>query len=129
MHLHSRGAGQDRQNRLSQYHTKPVPQRDTRWTVPRMPPALSKAPPPAGPNPQPGLIAGICSIVAGVIGFSIPVLGMLVACAGIWLGAMGIRQSRTMKYTPGMTCGIIGISLSALGIVYWVCAILFESYR
>ena len=80
-------------------------------------------------RPVPGLIAGIGSIVAGVIGFSIPVLGMAVSCAGIWLGIKAIRNGRAARYSTSTTCGIIGASISVLGIVYWVCAVLFESYR
>ena len=80
-------------------------------------------------RPAPGLIAGIGSIVAGVIGFAIPVLGMAVSCAGIWLGIKAIRNGRAARYSTSTTCGIIGASISVLGIVYWVCAVLFESYR
>ena len=80
-------------------------------------------------QPLPGLIAGICSIVAGVIGFSIPVVGMVASCVGIWLGVKGIRQGRVANYRPSIICGISGLSISGLGIVFWVCVILFESYR
>jgi hypothetical protein len=78
---------------------------------------------------QPGLIVGICSIAAGVIGFSIPVLGMVVSCAGIWLGIKGFRQGRASNLTSSTVCGVIGASLSGLGIVFWISAVLFESYR
>jgi hypothetical protein len=88
-----------------------------------MPPALN------GRNPRPSLFFAICSIVAGVIGFGIPVVGMAVACIGIWFGIKAIRQSRAADDKPGITCGIVGLSLCILSIVYWVCAILFESYR
>ena len=86
-------------------------------------------PPDATSKRQPGLIAGIGSIVAGVIGFGIPVLGMVASCAGIWLGIIGFRRGRATKCATTTTCGIIGIALSVLGIVFWVYAILFESYR
>jgi hypothetical protein len=81
------------------------------------------------PRQQPGLVASLCSIAAGLVGFGVPVLGMIASCAGIWLGIRGFRQGRAARYTPGMTCGIAGIAVSVLGIVYWVCAILFESYH
>ena len=88
------------------------------------------APDPDGvTRPAPGLIAGIGSIVAGVIGFAIPVLGMAVSCVGIWLGIKAIRNGRAVRYTTSTSCGVIGASISVLGIVYWVCAVLFESYR
>jgi hypothetical protein len=80
-------------------------------------------------KPAPGLMAGICSIVAGVIGFSIPIAGIVVSCAGIWLGVKGIRQGRAENYRPSIICGISGLCIAGLGIVFWVCAILFESYR
>jgi protein-S-isoprenylcysteine O-methyltransferase Ste14 len=85
--------------------------------------------PAAVQNQQPGLAVGVCSIVAGVVGFSIPVLGMIASCAGIWLGVRGFRQGRAGNYAPSIVCAIIGISLSGLGIVFWVTAVLFESYR
>jgi hypothetical protein len=85
--------------------------------------------PPSGPNPQPGLIFGVCSIAAGVVGFSVPVLGMVASCVGIWFGIKAMRQSRAADYRPSITCGRIGISLCVLGIIYWICAVLFESYR
>jgi len=80
-------------------------------------------------TPAPGLIAGIGSIVAGVIGFSIPVLGMVVSCVGIWLGIRAMRAGRAARYSTSTTCGIIGTGVSVVGIAFWVCAILFESYR
>ena len=98
-------------------------------------PPLPQAPLPPAPDPDgvtrpaSGLIAGIGSIVAGVIGFAIPVLGMAVSCAGIWLGIKAIRNGRAARYSTSTTCGIVGASISVLGIVYWVCAVLFESYR
>jgi hypothetical protein len=78
---------------------------------------------------QPGLIVGLCAIALGLIGFSIPVLGTIASCIGIWLGIGGFRHGRSMHYTPGVACGLIGISVSVLSIIYWVCAILFESYH
>lgn len=75
------------------------------------------------------MIAGIGSIVAGVIGFSIPVAGIVVSCVGIWLGIKGIRQGRAENYRPSIMCGISGLGIAGLGIVFWACAILFESYR
>ena len=81
------------------------------------------------PAQKPSLFFAIASIVAGVIGFAIPVAGMAVACVGIWFGIKAIRQGRTTHDKPGVTCGIVGLSLCLLSIVYWVCAILFESYR
>jgi hypothetical protein len=95
------------------------------------PPAANSAvtdPAPAV-NQQPGLAAGVCSIVAGVVGFSIPVLGMIASCIGIWLGVRGFQQGRAGNYAPGVICAIIGIFLSGLSIVFWVSAILFESYH
>ena len=82
-----------------------------------------------GSNPRPSLFFAIGSIVAGVIGFGIPVVGMAVACVGIWFGIKAIRQARTTRDKPGLTCGIVGLSLCLLSIVYWVCAVLFESYQ
>ena len=78
---------------------------------------------------QPGLIVSVCSIVAGVVGFAVPILGMIASCVGIWLGIWGFRQGRARSYAPSVICGIIGISLAVLSIVYWVSTILFESYR
>jgi hypothetical protein len=89
----------------------------------------SKLPPPTAQNQQPGMFASIGSIVAGVIGFSLPVVGMAASCIGIWFGVKGIRQGRAAKYRPTIICGIVGISVDGLGIVFWVCAILFESYH
>ena len=85
--------------------------------------------PPSGPNPQPGLILGVCSIAAGVVGFSVPVLGMVASCFGIWFGIKAIQQSRVAGYRPSITCGRIGLSLGVLGIIYWICVVLFESDR
>ena len=85
--------------------------------------------PAAVQNQQPGLAVSVCSIVAGVVGFSIPILGMLASCVGIWLGVRGLRQGRARHYTRSIICAIVGIFLSGLSIVYWVSAILFESYR
>jgi hypothetical protein len=78
---------------------------------------------------QPGLVISLCSIAAGLIGFGVPALGMLASCAGIGLGIWGFRQGRAAHYTPSIACGIIGTSISVLSIVFWVCAILFESYH
>ncbi len=83
----------------------------------------------AGQTPAPGLIAGIGSIVAALIGFGVPVLGVVASCVGIWLGITAVRRGRSTRYNPSVTCGVIGISLAVLGIVYWVCVVLFESYR
>ena len=78
---------------------------------------------------QPGFVASLCSIAAGLIGFGVPVLGMIASCAGIGLGIWGFRQGRSAHYAPGSICGIVGVAVSVLGIVFWVCAILFESYH
>jgi hypothetical protein len=83
----------------------------------------------AAENPQPGLVAGLCSIAAGLVGFGVPVLGTIASCAGIGLGIWGFRQGRAAHYTRGAVCGLVGVSVSVLGIVFWVCAVLFESYR
>src|SRR5277367_2480886 len=80
-------------------------------------------------NKQPGLIVSVCSIVAGVVGFGVPILGMIASCVGIWLGVKGVRQGRATNYTPSIICGVIGISVAGLSIVYWVSAVLFESYH
>lgn len=77
----------------------------------------------------PGLVAGVCSIVASIVGFSVPVVGMVASFAGIWLGVRAIRTGRAAGYRPSAICGGIGIIVSLLGIVFWVCVILFESYR
>jgi hypothetical protein len=89
-------------------------------------PGLSR---PVAPNQQPGMFASIGSIVAGVIGFSLPVVGMAASCIGIWFGVVGIWRGRAAKYRPSVVCGIVGIVVDGLGIVFWVCVILFESYR
>jgi hypothetical protein len=81
------------------------------------------------PSQQPGFVVSLCSVAAGLVGFGVPVLGMIASCAGIWLGIRGFRKGRAAHYTPSMTCGIGGIAVSVLGIVFWVCAILFESYH
>jgi hypothetical protein len=96
-----------------------------------MPPAANSGVtiPVAVQDQRPGLTVSVCSIVAGAVGFGVPILGMIASCAGIWLGVRGFRQGRARNYTPSMICGIIGISLAGLSIVYWVSAILFESYR
>jgi hypothetical protein len=78
---------------------------------------------------QPGLVISLCSIAAGLIGFGVPVLGVLASCVGIGLGIWGVRQGRAAHYTPSIACGIIGTSISVLSIVFWVWAILFESYH
>src|SRR5271170_5525183 len=98
---------------------------------PGTPPPLNAAvaTPAAAQIQQPGLVVGLCSIAAGLIGFGVPVLGMIASCAGIWLGVRGFRQGRPMHYTPGIVCGLDGISVSILSMVFWVCAILFESYH
>jgi hypothetical protein len=80
-------------------------------------------------KPLPGLIAGIGSIIGGVFGFAVPVLGVVAACIGIWLGIRAIQQGRMGGYTTSVVCGAIGIAVSALSIVFWVCAVLFESYH
>jgi len=88
---------------------------------------------PAGPEPAPipapGLIAGIGSIIAGVIGFSMPVLGIAISVAGIAIGVYAIRRGRAGDYSTSVKCGGAGIGMGVLGIVFWVGAILFESYR
>lgn|SRR5271154_7199120 len=96
-----------------------------------MPPAENSTGtnPVAVQNQQPGLIVSVCSIVAGVVGFGVPILGMIASCIGIWLGVKGVRQGRAANYTPSTICGVIGISVAGLSIVYWVSAVLFESYR
>lgn len=81
------------------------------------------------PNPQPGLIASIGSIIAAVIGFGLPVIGIIASCIGIGFGIKGLRQGRAANYNPAFVCGIIGLCLSVLGIVFWVMVVLFESYR
>lgn len=85
--------------------------------------------PEAARNPQPGLVAGLCSIAAGLVGFGVPVVGVIASLAGIASGIWGFRQGRAAGYTPGVTCGLIGIAASVLSIVFWVCVVLFESYR
>jgi hypothetical protein len=82
-----------------------------------------------GLKPQPGFVVSLCSIAAGLVGFSVPVLGMIASCAGIWLGIWGFHQGRAARYTPSVACGLVGLILSLLSIVFWVCAILFESYH
>ena len=96
-----------------------------------MPPAENSTGtnPVAVQNQQPGLIVSVCSIVAGVVGFGVPILGMIASCIGIWLGVKGVPQGRAANYTPSTICGVIGISVAGLSIVYWVSAVLFESYR
>jgi hypothetical protein len=84
---------------------------------------------PAALRQQPGLVVGLCSIAAGLVGYGVPVLGTLVSCVGIGLGIWGFRQGRAAHYAAGIVCGVIGTATSVLGIVFWVCAILFESYR
>jgi hypothetical protein len=85
--------------------------------------------PAAVQNQQPGLVVSLCSIAAGMVGFGVPVLGVIAACVGIWLGVWGFRQGRAAHYTPSIICGVIGISVSVLSIVFWVCVVLFESYH
>ena len=80
-------------------------------------------------KPLPGMIAGIGSIIAGVLAFCIPIVGMVAACVGIWLGILAVRQGRAGRYMRSVVCGAIGIAMSALSIVYWVCVVLFESYH
>jgi hypothetical protein len=94
-------------------------------------PAPNRGVAPAAPvqNRQPGFVVSLCSIAAGLVGFGVPVIGMIASFAGIGLGVWGFRQGRAAHYTPSVTCGLIGITVSVLGIVFWVCAILFESYR
>ena len=73
-------------------------------------------------NPQPGLVVGLCSIAAGLIGFAVPVIGMIASLAGIRLGVWAFRQGHAARYAPSTICGLIGI-------VFWVCVVLFESYH
>jgi hypothetical protein len=80
-------------------------------------------------KPLPGLISGIGSMICGVFGFGVPVVGMVAACIGIWLGIRAIRQGRMGDHMTSVVCGAIGITVSALSIVFWVCAVLFESYH
>jgi hypothetical protein len=87
------------------------------------------SPPEAIQNPQPGLVIGLCSITAGMVGFGVPVIGMIASLAGIGLGVWAFRQGRAAGYRPASTCGLVGIAVSVLGIVFWVCVVLFESYR
>jgi hypothetical protein len=82
-----------------------------------------------GLKQQPGFVVSLCSIAAGLIGFGVPVIGMIASCAGIGLGIWGFRQGRSAHDAPGSICGIVGVAVSVLGIVFWVCAILFESYH
>ena len=85
--------------------------------------------PEAAPKQQPGLVVGLCSIGAGLVGFSVPVLGMLVSLGGIGLGIWGFRQGRAGHSPRSVACSLIGIAVSIGGIVFWVCALLFESYH
>ena len=80
-------------------------------------------------NPQPGLVVGLCSIAAGLIGFAVPVIGTIASLAGIGLGVWAFRQGHAARYAPSTICGLIGIAASVLGIVFWVCVVLFESYH
>jgi len=94
------------------------------------PPASSGiAPPAAVQAAPPGLILGVGSILCGLAGFAVPILGILVAGIGIWLGVVAVRQARRASARSSLICGITGIALSVLSIVFWVCAVLFESYR
>ena len=83
----------------------------------------------AVPSQQPGFIIGLCSIAAGLIGFGVPVVGMLGSLAGIGLGIWGFRLGRPAHYPRSITCGLIGVTLSVLSIVFCVCVVLFSSYR
>jgi hypothetical protein len=80
-------------------------------------------------TPAPSLSTGTGAIIAALIGFAVPVLGMVASCVGIWLGIIAVRRGRSTRYIPSVTCGVIGIFIAVLGIVYWVCVVLFESYR
>jgi len=103
---------------------------ETNGPDPEVHPVPSGMAPPAAVRPAPpGLIAGVGSIISGVVGFGVPVLGILVACLGIGLGVLAIRQARRASGRSSPICGITGISLSVLSIVFWVCAVLFESYH
>ena len=85
---------------------------------------------PATVSPQqPGFVVSLCSIAAGLVGFGVPVLGLIASFAGIALGIRGFRQGRAAGYRPSAICGLIGMAASVLGIVFWVCVVLFESYR
>jgi hypothetical protein len=81
------------------------------------------------PCRQPGFVVGLCSIAAGLIGFGVPIIGMLASLVGIGLGIWAIRQGRAAHYRPSIICGILGASVAGLSIVFWVCVVLFESYR
>jgi hypothetical protein len=89
----------------------------------------AESPPPVAQNQQTGMFASIGSIAAGVIGFSLPVVGMAASCIGIWFGVKGVRQGRAARYRPSIICGAAGIALDGLGIVFWLSAVLLESYR
>jgi hypothetical protein len=81
------------------------------------------------PAKQPGFVVSLCSIAAGLVGFGVPVVGMLASLAGIGLGIWGFRQGRAAHFLRSIACGLIGIAVSVGGIVFWVCVVLFESYR
>ena len=91
-------------------------------------PARSRPPAAAG-TPQPGLLAGILAIAAGLAGFSVPVLGMVASAAGLWLGVVGIRAGRAGGCRAAVTCGAIGLVLSAASFLLWPFAMVFSSYR
>ena len=80
-------------------------------------------------KPLPGLISAIGAITCGVFAFGVPVMGMVAACIGIWLGIRAIRQGRVGGYMTSIVCGAVGITISTLSIVFWVCVVLFESYH
>jgi hypothetical protein len=84
---------------------------------------------PSAVQSQPGFVVSLCSIGAGLVGFGVPVLGMLASLAGIGLGIWGFRQGRAAHYSRSVVCSLIGIAVSALSIVFWVCVVLFESYH
>ncbi len=83
----------------------------------------------AAQQQQPGLVVSLCAIAVGLVGFGVPILGMIASCVGIGLGIWGFRQGRVGSYTTGIVCGLVGIAVSVLGIVFWVCVVLFESYH
>ncbi len=65
------------------------------------------------------LVLGILSIICSFFGYS-SIAGLILGIIGVSLGAKARKQSQTGIATAGFVCSIIGLILSALGLV---CAI------
>jgi hypothetical protein len=77
------------------------------------------------PN-QPGFVICLCSIAVGLAGFSFP---LLPSCVGLGLGIWGFRKGCAAHYRRSIVCGIVGISVSVLTLLFWPYVMVMSSYH